>query len=400
MTFKSVISSQPAYQPLPAATVPGFGVTQDFKSRIMSLTDTHIVTPNLVNEARIGFSRLPGLVAPESQIPLTSIGMRRFNAVDFPDIPQITVTGVFSLAYSVNSDQGVNENTFNWTDTISWMRGRHNLRGGLEARRYQDNYFSNNRMRGTMTISTFGDFLTGLSGAPLAQGGNGTGFSNINSSSVASGVASRADRVTDLAFFLQDDWRISSKLTVNAGIRWEYLGYAVDKFGRNGSFDTRLYQQPTANGSSAGFVQSSAALRSLAGVPKVSPTLVDSEPAHNFAPRFGLAYKITEKLIFRGGRHLLRPHVEPARAAGIVVAARLRPHGSAGGCEQRLLIAGSVPHAAATLRIPHSPASLSAALPGRSSGHRAERRGPDDSHAVHSTVGREFSISGHAIDAG
>ena len=301
LMFKSIISSQPAYQPLPAATVPGFGVTQDFKSRIMSLTDTHIVTPNLVNEARLGFSRLPGLVVPESQIPLTSIGMRRFNAADFPDIPQITVTGVFSLAYSVNSDQGVSQNTFNWTDTLSWTRGRHNLRGGLEARRYQDNYFSNNRMRGTMTIPTFGDFLTGLSGAPLAQGGNGTGFSNINSSSVASGVASRADRVTDLAFFLQNDWRISSKLTVNAGIRWEYLGYAVDKFGRNGSFDTRLYQQPAANGSSAGFVQSSAALRSLAGVPKVSPTLVDSEPAHNFAPRFGLAYKITEKLIFRGG---------------------------------------------------------------------------------------------------
>ena len=42
----------------------------------MSLTDTHIVTPNLVNEARMGFSRLPGLVVPESQIPLSLIGMR------------------------------------------------------------------------------------------------------------------------------------------------------------------------------------------------------------------------------------------------------------------------------------------------------------------------------------
>jgi len=301
LMFKSVISSQPAYQPLPAANVPGFGVTQDFKSRIMSLTDTHIITPNLVNEARMGFSRLPGLVVSESQIPLSSVGMRRFNAADFPDIPQITVTGGFSLAYSVNSDQGVNENTFNWTDTLSWTRGRHNIRGGLEARRYQDNYFSNNRMRGTMTLQSFGDFLTGLSGAPITQGGNGTGFSNINTSSVASGVASRADRVTDLAMFVQDDWKVSSKLTINAGLRWEYLGFAVDKFGRNGSFDTRLYKAPGPSGSSAGFVQSSAALRSLNGIPKVSPTLVDNEPVRNFAPRFGLAYKVTEKLIFRGG---------------------------------------------------------------------------------------------------
>ena len=302
LTFKSVISSQPAFQPLPAATVPGFGTTQDFRSRILSLTDIHIFTPSLVNEARLGFSRLPGTVVGENQIPLTSAGMRRFNAGDFPDIPQIIVTGAFSLGYSVNADQGVSQNTFHFVDTLSWTRGHHTLRVGAESRRYQDNYYSNNRMRGTLTLQSFGDFLVGLSGAPVAQGGNGTGFSNINSSSVASGVASRADRVTDLAMFAQDDWKVTSRLTINAGLRWEYLGYAVDKFGRNGSFDTRLYQAPLANGaSSAGFVQSSATLRAVPGIPKVSATLVDHEPVRNFAPRFGLAFRVNPRLVIRGG---------------------------------------------------------------------------------------------------
>lgn len=302
LTFKSIISSQPAFQPLPAATIPGFGTTQDFKSRILSVTDTHIFTSSLVNEARMGFSRLTGVVVPESQIALSAIGMRRFNAVDFPDIPQIIVTGVFSMGYSVNADQGVNQNTFHWVDTLSWTRGRHQLRGGVEARRYQDNYYSNNRMRGTMTLQSFGDFLTGLPGTPVAQGGNGTGFSNINTSSVASGVASRADRITDLAVFLQDDWKVSSRLSINLGVRWEYLGYAVDKFGRNGSFDTRLYQPPPAGGStSAGFVQSSAAQRAVPGIPKVSPTLVDNAPTRNFAPRFGIAYRLTSRVALRGG---------------------------------------------------------------------------------------------------
>jgi outer membrane receptor protein involved in Fe transport len=302
LAFKSIISAQPAFQPLPAATLPGFGTTQDFKSRIISLTDTHVFSPTLVNEARMGLSRLVGVVLPETAIPLNTVGMRRFNAADFPDIPQISVTGVFSLGYSVNADQGVNQNTFHWVDTLSWTRGSHLIRGGLEARRYQDNYFSNNRMRGTMTIQSFGDFLTGLSGAPLAQGGNGTGFSNINTSSVASGVASRADRITDLALFAQDDWKLTSRLTINAGLRWEYLGYAVDKFGRNGSFDTRLYQAPPANGSTtAGFVQSSASLKSVPGIPKVAPTLVDHEPNKNLAPRLGLAYRVTNKLALRGG---------------------------------------------------------------------------------------------------
>lgn len=302
LTFKSTISAQPAFQPLPAATLPGFGTTQDFKSRIISLTDTHVISPSLVNEARMGLSRLVGRVVPENTIPLSTVGMRRFNAADFPDIPQITVTGVFSIGYSVNADQGVNQNTFHWVDTLSWTRGSHLIRGGIEARRYQDNYFSNNRMRGTLTLQSFGDFLLGLSGAPVAQGGNGTGFSNINSSSVASGVASRADRITDFAWFVQDDWKPTSRLTINAGLRWEYLGYAVDKFGRNGSFDTRLYQPPPANGStSAGFVQSSASQKPVPGIPKVAPTLVDHEPYKNFAPRFGMAYRVTNKLALRGG---------------------------------------------------------------------------------------------------
>ncbi len=302
LLFKSIISGQPAFQPLPAATVPGFGTTQDFKSRIMSLTDTHIFMPNLVNEARMGFSRLLGVVVQESKIPLSSIGMQRFNAKDFPDIPQIIVTGVFSLGYSVNADQGVAQDTYHFVDTLSWIRGKHQIRTGVEMRRYVDDYYSNNRFRGTMTIQSFGDFLTGLPGTPTTQGGNGTGFSNINTSSVASGVTDRMDRITDLAMYVQDDWKVTSRLSLNIGLRWEYLGYAVDKQGRNGSFDTRLYQAPPVGGfTSAGFVQTSATRKPIPGIPKVANTLLDSEPNRNFAPRFGFAYKLAEKIALRGG---------------------------------------------------------------------------------------------------
>ncbi len=302
LVFKSIISSQPAFQPLPAATIPGFGTTQDFKSRILSLTDTHVFTSTLVNEARMGFSRLGGVVVQENKIPLSSIGMQRFNTKDFPDIPQIIVTGVFSLGYSVNADQGVAQDTYHFADTLSWIKGKHQLRTGMEMRRYVDDYYSNNRFRGTLSMQSFGDFLTGLTGAAITQGGNGTGFSNINSSSVASGVTDRMDRITDAALFVQDDWKVSSRLTINAGLRWDYLGYAVDALGRNGSFDTRLYKAPPDGGStSAGFVQTSATQKPINGIPKVANTLVDREPTRNFAPRLGVAYRITDKLVARGG---------------------------------------------------------------------------------------------------
>jgi outer membrane receptor protein involved in Fe transport len=302
LMFKSVISAQPAFQPLPAATLPGFGTTQDFQSRILSLTATSVLSPALLNEARMGFSRLQGVVVPETRIPLSALGMQRFNSGAFNDIPQIAVTGVFSIGYSVNADQGVNQDTYHFVDTLSWNRGAHSLRAGVELRRYVDDYYSNNRFRGTLTMQSFGDFLLGLSGAPLAEGGNGTGFSNINSSSVASGVTGRMDRLTDFAWFIQDDWKLTSRLTLNAGLRWDYLGYAVDRLGRNGSFDTRRYQPPPAGGAtSAGFVQTRGARKPIPNLPAVANTLLDHEPKRNFAPRFGLAYRLTNKTALRGG---------------------------------------------------------------------------------------------------
>ena len=76
----------------------------------------------------------------------------------------------------------------------------------------------------------------------------------------------------------------------------------MDKQGRNGSFDTRLYQAPRAGGfTSAGFVQTSATQKPIPGIPKVANTLLDAEPNRNFAPRFGFAYKLTEKIALRGG---------------------------------------------------------------------------------------------------
>jgi len=99
VAFKALIANQPTYKPFGSANVPGFGSTQDFKDRIFSLTDTHILSNNLVNEARVGVSRVLGVVIPDATVLLKDIGMQRFNSADYPDIPLITVTGAFAIGY-------------------------------------------------------------------------------------------------------------------------------------------------------------------------------------------------------------------------------------------------------------------------------------------------------------
>jgi hypothetical protein len=302
LSVKVIVGEEPTYKPFGSATVPGFGTTQDFANRNISVTDIHIFSSALVNEARVGASRVLGVVIPQTQVLLKDIGMQRFNSSVYPDIPLITVSGGFAIGYDTNGDQMVKPTTYHFTDTISWIRGRHELRAGVEVRHYLDNYYSRNRYRGSITLPTMADFLLGRAGTPIAAGGNGSGFSNLSASSVASGIPDGADRITDLAPFVQDTWKVNARLTVTAGLRWEYVGFPVDKYGRRGNFDYRLYQPPPAGGqTSAGFVQSDTIQAPLPGLPKVKPELVDSVPMKNFAPRFGMAYKLSERLALRGG---------------------------------------------------------------------------------------------------
>ncbi len=302
ISFKSVIAQQPQFNAFPSATVPGFGTTQEFTARLFSLTDTHVFSPNLVNEARFGVNRALGSTGFQNLIPLSSVGMTRFNSAQFGDIPSIVLSGGFTLGYSVNADQADADTTYQYFDNVSYIRGKHQMTYGVEARRYQDNYYSNNRMRGTETIHSIADLLIGLSGNSVASGGNGSGYSNVYSGSVASGVVQRNDRLSDYAFFAQDSWRITPTLTFNYGLRWEYIGLPVDKGGRDGAFYLRNYVAPAVGTTtSAGFVQASNTKHAIAGLPLVSPTLTDTVSKKDFGPRVGIAWHALPWLNVRAG---------------------------------------------------------------------------------------------------
>ena len=105
-----------------------------------------------------------------------------------------------------------------------------------------------------------------------------------------------------LSAFLQDDWKLTPKLTFNLGVRYDFMGFQYDTRGRSGNYDLRLYQRPPAGGSTgAGFVQPKGTAYAVAGLPQVDRTFLDHPDNGNFAPRLGLAYRITPKLVLRSG---------------------------------------------------------------------------------------------------
>ena len=266
--------------------LPGTGGSLDIIQDLNSITDTYVLSPNVVNQARFGFSRLRVTSVAEEPFTAQQFGINSPLRNLFPGMPTLTVTGLFTLGSSPFADQSSRINAFTFGDTLSVVSGNHRLRFGGEYRRSQVNFYFNAFSRGQVIFSTFNNFLIG----------NGVSI-------IGSGVFDRALRVNDWSGFVQDDWKVNSRLTLNLGLRYDFHGYPVDTRGRLVNFVPEQFRQGTTAspaGAPNGFVQ--AGNGTLAGVPTVEDTLVPNDK-NNFAPRVGFALRLNDSgsLVARGG---------------------------------------------------------------------------------------------------
>src|SRR5262249_28786650 len=153
------------------------------------------------------FSRFVASFVPNDLVNLSAINATRPNSSTVPGVYQATVTGAFSFGTGVNDDRGTVSNTFDYNDTWSMVLGKHTLKVGGGATRYQLNRFNRFAVRGSLGFNNISDFLTG----------------QIDTLQAASGDPQRYFRATDFGAFVQDDFKIRSNLTLNLGLRWDSL---------------------------------------------------------------------------------------------------------------------------------------------------------------------------------
>ncbi|HEX6624280.1 MAG TPA: TonB-dependent receptor, partial [Pyrinomonadaceae bacterium] len=268
--------------------LPGTGGDLDIIQALSSISDTYVFSPDVINQARFGFSRLRVTSVPEEPFTASEFGITNPLANQFPGLPTITVTGLFNIGSSPLADQSSRINTFTFADTLSVVAGAHRLKIGGEYRRSQVNFYFNAFTRGQLIFPTFANFLLGQS-----------------VSIIGSGVYDRAFRTNDLSGFVQDDWKASDRLTLNLGLRYDFYGLPKEKYGRLVNFDPAQFRNGTLASPAAppnGFVQAGNAVNPLPGVPLVSDTLVPQDK-NNFSPRVGFAYRVNEEgtLAVRGG---------------------------------------------------------------------------------------------------
>ena len=211
-------------------TLPGFGDFRPAQRYLFSTGYTHIFTSNMTNEFRAGLNRVHIGFTPDvlGVLDPASFGLTTGS----PVFPNINVSGVMRFGGIDGFPQGRGDTTFQYSDTFAWIRAKHSIKFGAEYRRFRNNNF-NGGTGGTLTFASLNTFLAGTP----------------SSATQTRIPVNNSLRVNALGFFVQDDYKISSRLTMNIGLRWEYNGVPSEVHNRLAQFDfqqNKLIQIGTA----------------------------------------------------------------------------------------------------------------------------------------------------------
>ncbi len=253
---------------------------------VARLSDDWFIRPNIVNHVTIAYNRNNNHFVPRDPTPGCGarIGLKGVNQQSV--CPQLNI-----LNYNSFGPGGISivpENGWNFVDNVSWITGKHSYKFGFDIRYNGDNTFSSNRDAGYFN---FTNLETALPGSP----NTGNGYASFLLGAANSGEAwtygsgSVGNRSRYYAFFVQDDYKMTSKLTLNVGMRYDIQKPRFEVANRFATLDPKL-PNPGAGGR----------LGAIRFASDEQRTFADTD-LRQFGPRFGLAYSLNNKTVFRGG---------------------------------------------------------------------------------------------------
>jgi len=272
-----------------------FPAHNSYPTKIAGASWVHTFSPTIVNEARFGFTR----VRWNNGVPSDPSGLFGLTGNQTVGIPFGTQKYVGFTGQNIGNNasyigtsanpQVFTDNTFNYQDTVTWQRGRHYLSIGGQATRYQQNYLNAGNVG---FLGTFG--YTGQYTALPSGGGYGPAdfvLGRIQNVQLASPLGLVGQRQWRSALFVQDDFKLTHRLTLNLGLRYE--------------IDQPWYEQnnKTANVLPGGIVEYAGHVPAgaIAGSIVCPSRACYDANYKQIMPRVGFAYQAMDKLVIRGG---------------------------------------------------------------------------------------------------
>jgi hypothetical protein len=217
--------------------VRGYNTYTPTRVQLVSVSFVTVMTPSMVNEARLGWNRFAEGFLPEdrnfdpSSIGLDTVGAGTPNNGDTFNfgLPVMTVSGPGASFPQLGADKAdprhrVDSN-WHFIDNISWKTGKHDIKFGYEFRRTSISQVFDRSFRGRLNFNSLADFLAGTPTGSGSKNSQNTGDSNRNTSE------------NSHAFYLQDSFRVNRNVTVNLGLRYDYFGIVQEKHGMFDNFD-------------------------------------------------------------------------------------------------------------------------------------------------------------------
>jgi hypothetical protein len=273
--------SQPGQLPVPLVGNLISGPAENPAYQLV-LSETRVLSPSLINTARTGWSRFfidarnwdAGLNLP------TTLGIPgvEINGDSRSDgLPIFAFSGYTPIGDNGNNPTQIGTNNYQTDDNLNWIHGKHSFDFGVEFIRLQYNMFQTSYEHGS---ATYNGSYSGLPWTDLLFGAPKQGTYAYPISGVV-GL-----RQSDLSFYAQDNFKVNSRLTLNLGIRYEnFLGWPwTEVNNKEYNFVPSISTSSLIQVGAQGVPRSGANGQNL-----------------NFAPRVGLAYKLTSKTVFHGG---------------------------------------------------------------------------------------------------
>jgi hypothetical protein len=286
-----------------------FGITVRDDRELGGINYTHVFSPALILESRFGLSRnatvdgLLGNYPTAAQLGMvgSSPGIPGFPAA----FPQVAVTGYLNIGYGNNEPVQFFVTNYGFHETLTWIKGGHVMKMGVDVSRNRFNqpYFNNSR--GSVTASGI------WSGNGTASNGDAVAdllLGLLGSSSINTQIQNNYMRNHETALFFADDWKIRHDLTLNLGMRWEADSPPSDLYGRMTNYLPQYgevavgdpanipnYDHLLATNPTGPYIVSADKL----GIPH---SLIYTNYL-GFAPRMGFAWRVfgSSRTVIRGG---------------------------------------------------------------------------------------------------
>ncbi len=319
---------------------PPFNASQSYapQTNIDIIKDVWTINLHLVNVASVGYGRYkslsispndgPEYAASETGLLNTPAGQASFfPAVAFSGGPTNSSPTTYG---GYDENQKVN-NTYSATDNLQWLHGKHSITVGAQAVEVQYNYISNETYSSPLTYTFSGTQTVGYSATGSSLANTGLPFASfmlgaVGSSTVSVGIPGLGSRWLDPSSWVQDDYRITPRLTVNAGLRWDIWPAIHEVHDLITWLDPTTQNPLTGNLGTLAFAGGSTSDGFHTGEHVPSGIWYK-----NLAPRLGLAYSVDSKTVVRAsyGLNFARGDWTSGNATGSPSTVGLAPAASA-----------------------------------------------------------------------